>query len=69
MLQTAPTRPQRTTTPTTLAEQLAAHPKGRRRGPQDDIKRKIMQHRDKLTGEWATEEARLADLVQRKSTM
>jgi hypothetical protein len=67
--QTTLTRPQWTTTSTTLPEQLAAHLEGRRCAPQDNIKRKTVQHRGRLVGERAAAEARLANWIQCESAL
>jgi hypothetical protein len=41
-----------------------AHLEGQRCSPQDDIKRRAVQHRGRPTEERAAEEARLADWTQ-----
>jgi hypothetical protein len=60
--QTAPTRPQRTTTPIPLPEPLVAH----QEEWQSDIKQKTVRHQGEPTGTRGAVEARLVDLHQGK---
>jgi hypothetical protein len=64
--QTVPVRPQWTTTPMPLPEQLTAHQEEQWRALQDNIKREAIQQRGELIDERTAVEARLADLHQRE---
>jgi hypothetical protein len=55
-----------TAKPTSIPKQLTTHQEGRQHTPQDDIEHQAAQQQGELTNEWASFEARLADLHQRE---